>query len=211
MSSAKAKSKKRTASESVLNKSESKFRVVDDELDVDLSSDIKGIMSALHQIREKTQKDGQKKNEETISSVASEIRKTMDELKSKVDKDRQSFAKLLSKSSKECENCLKTETAKFQEIYDKFCKEKASHLQALKDNISKFEEDKERLFVRYEQLKKKEKNTISEYEKACAEKLAKLEESLKKKKQDDKTFNILRKTLGSFLGNASDEDFPPDD
>ena len=29
--------------------------------------------------------------------------------------------------------------------------------------------------------------------------------------QDDKTFSILRKTLGSFLGNASDEDFPPDD
>lgn len=29
--------------------------------------------------------------------------------------------------------------------------------------------------------------------------------------QDDKTFSILRKTLGSFLENASDEDFPPDD
>lgn len=30
-------------------------------------SDIKGIMSALQQIKEKTKKDGQKKNEETIS------------------------------------------------------------------------------------------------------------------------------------------------
>lgn len=30
-------------------------------------SDIKGIMSALKQIKEKAQKDGQKKNEETIS------------------------------------------------------------------------------------------------------------------------------------------------
>lgn len=29
--------------------------------------------------------------------------------------------------------------------------------------------------------------------------------------QDDKTFNILRKTLGSFLENASDEDFPNED
>lgn len=29
--------------------------------------------------------------------------------------------------------------------------------------------------------------------------------------QDDKTFSMLRKTLGSFLGNASDEDFPPDE
>lgn len=32
-----------------------------------------------------------------------------------------------------CENCLKSETAKFQEIYDEFCKEKEAHLQALKD------------------------------------------------------------------------------
>lgn len=30
-------------------------------------SDIKGIMTALQQIKEKAQKDGQKKNEETIS------------------------------------------------------------------------------------------------------------------------------------------------
>lgn len=32
----------------------------------------------------------------------------------------------------QCENCLKNETTKFQEIYEKFCKEKAAHLQALK-------------------------------------------------------------------------------
>ncbi|KDP20964.1 hypothetical protein JCGZ_21435 [Jatropha curcas] len=209
MSAAKTSSKKRAA-ESVLTKSDSKFRVEDD-FDVDLSSDIKGIMSALQQIKEKAQKDDQKKNEETISSVASDIRSMIDELKSKIEKDRQSFAKALSKSSKECENCLKNESTKFKEIYEKFCKEKEAHLQALKDTISKYEEDKDRLFVRYEQLRKKEKNMISEQEKTCADKIARLEESLKRKKQDDKTFSILRKTLGSFLGNASDEDFPPDD
>ncbi|XP_038689174.1 uncharacterized protein LOC119988273 isoform X2 [Tripterygium wilfordii] len=189
MSTAKVSAKKRVR-DSVVTKSNSKFRV-DDELDLDLSSDIKGIMSALHQIREKAQKDGQKKNEETISSVASEIKSMVDELKSKLEKDRQSFAKALSKSSKECENCLKDETSKFKEIYEKFCKDKDAHLQVLKG--------------------KREKSIISEQEKASADKIAKLEESLKKKKQDDKTFSILRKTLGSFLENASDEDFPPDD
>ncbi|KAF5728678.1 hypothetical protein HS088_TW21G00828 [Tripterygium wilfordii] len=209
MSTAKVSAKKRVR-DSVVTKSNSKFRV-DDELDLDLSSDIKGIMSALHQIREKAQKDGQKKNEETISSVASEIKSMVDELKSKLEKDRQSFAKALSKSSKECENCLKDETSKFKEIYEKFCKDKDAHLQVLKDTITKFEEDKENLFTRYEQLRKREKSIISEQEKASADKIAKLEESLKKKKQDDKTFSILRKTLGSFLENASDEDFPPDD
>ncbi|MFS7890216.1 hypothetical protein Hanom_Chr00s000008g01616121 [Helianthus anomalus] len=94
-------------------------------------SDIKGLMNALHQIKEKAQKDGQKKKEETISSVASEIRSKFDELKSKVEKERQNFAKALSKSSKECENLLKNETAKFQAVYDNFCKDKNSHLQAL--------------------------------------------------------------------------------
>ncbi|KAJ0443558.1 hypothetical protein HanOQP8_Chr16g0623031 [Helianthus annuus] len=96
-----------------------------------LLHDIKGLMNALHQIKEKAQKDGQKKKEETISSVASEIRSKFDELKSKVEKERQNFAKALSKSSKECENLLKNETAKFQAVYDNFCKDKNSHLQAL--------------------------------------------------------------------------------
>ncbi|KAH9796966.1 DNA ligase-like protein [Citrus sinensis] len=206
MSAVKSISRKR-GSDTV---SDSKHRVVDD-FDPHFSSDLKGIMSALQQIREKAQRDGQKKNEETISSVATEIRSKIDELRSKIEKDRQSFAKALSKSSKECESCLKNETAKFQDVYEKFCKERAAHLQVLKDTISKFEEDKERLFMHYEQLRKKEKSLISEQEKYCADKIANLESSLKKKKHDDKTFSILRKTIGSFLGNASDEDFLPDD
>ncbi|KAL6198430.1 hypothetical protein ACLB2K_028219 [Fragaria x ananassa] len=204
MSTAKVTTRKRRAAEPKLTKS------ADLDLDLDLSSDIKGIMSALQQIREKTHKDGLKKNEETISSVAAEVRSVIDELKSKVEKDRQSFAKSLSKSSKECENCLKIETTNFQAVYEKFCKDHANHLQTLKGIISNFEEEKERLFTRYEQLRKRERTMISEHEKACTDKISKLEESLKKKKQDNKTFSVLRKTLGSFLDDdASDEEGVP--
>ncbi|CAI9783820.1 unnamed protein product [Fraxinus pennsylvanica] len=211
MSATTASAKKRV-SESNDSKSESRKRVtVDDDFDADISNDIKEIMSALKQIKEKAQKDGQKKNEETISSVASDIKSNLDGLKSKLEKERQNFAKALSKSSKECESLLKNETAKFQAAYDSFCKEKATHLQALKDVVDKYEEEKERLISRYEQLRKKEKSMLSEHEKASAARIAELDESLKKKKQDDKTFSILRKTLGSFLGDASDEDFLPDD
>ncbi|KAE7995666.1 hypothetical protein FH972_000437 [Carpinus fangiana] len=211
MSTAKARSARKQGSESELARSAKRNRVEEEfDFDLDLSNDIKGLMSALHQIRDKAQKDGQKKNEETIASVAAEMKSMIDELKSKFEKDRQSFAKTLSKSSKECENCLKNEAAKFQGLYEKFCKEKVSHLQALKDTISRFEEEKEKLFTRYEQMRKRERSMISEQEKACAAKIAHLEESLKKKKQDDKTFSILRKTLGSFWEDA-DEDFPPDD
>ncbi|KAI8001521.1 hypothetical protein LOK49_LG09G00686 [Camellia lanceoleosa] len=211
MSTVKSSEKKRV-SESEASKLEKLKRVVaEDDFDADLSNDINGIMSALQQIREKAHKDGQKKNEETISSVSSEIKFKLDELKVKFEKERQSLAKALSKSSKECENLLKNETAKYQAVHEIFCKEKAAHLQTLKDTISKHEEEKERLFMRYEQQRKKEKSMLSEHEKACANKIAELDESLTKKKQDDKTFSVLRKTLGSFLGNASDEDFPPDD
>ncbi|VVA24465.1 PREDICTED: DNA ligase [Prunus dulcis] len=127
MSTAKASNKK-----SRTEPQRAKSDHLDLDLDLDLSNDLKGIMSALHQIREKAHNDGLKKNEETISSVAAEVRSVIDDLKSKVEKDRQSFAKSLSKSSKECENCLKTETAKFQALYEKFCKDQANHLQALK-------------------------------------------------------------------------------
>ena len=88
----------------------------------------------------------------------------------------------------------------------------------LTDTISKFEEEKEKLFTRYEQLSeqqhssshiikynsifiqtrewnidcvnfislisgKRERSMITEQEKACGDKIAQLEESLKKKKQ----------------------------
>ncbi|CAN1280738.1 hypothetical protein LINPERPRIM_LOCUS17500 [Linum perenne] len=229
MSGRKASSRKRAADATAAksNPPPSKFRM-DEDFDPDLSSDLKGIMSALHQIREKTEKDGQKKKEETISSVASEIRSMLSDLKTKIEKDRQNFGKALQKNSKECENYLKSESTKIQDIYEKFAKEKAAHMQCLQaslmaidsinpvlswlaETMTKFEEDKERLMMRYEQLKKKEKNMLAEHEKTCEEKIAKLEESLKKKKQDDKTFSILRKTLGTFLDDASDDDFPPDD
>ncbi|XP_047329710.1 uncharacterized protein LOC124933032 [Impatiens glandulifera] len=214
MSTKKASSKKRsseTASEALKTDKRKRGIFVEDDIDLDVSNDIKGIMSALQQIRDKAQKDGQKKNEETISSVASEVKSKLDELKTKIEKERQGFVKALLKSSKECENLLKSESTKFQNVYENFNRERATHLQTLKETISKCEQEKEKLFQRYEQQKKKEKILISEHEKACLDKIAQLEESMKKKKENGKTFSILRKTLGSFLGNASDEDFPTDD
>ncbi|KAK2382962.1 hypothetical protein P8452_38285 [Trifolium repens] len=210
MSATKSGTKKRE-SELERTKSNKKKQNFDLDLDFDLSDDLKGIVSALHLIRDKAQKDGQKKNEETISSVASEIKSTIEGLRTKFEKERQTFAKALSKSSKEFESSLKNETTKFQALHENFYKEKANSLQALQDIISKYEEEKEKLFMKYEQLRKKEKSMMSEQEKACNDKITQLEGSLKKKKKDDKTFSILRKTLGSFLESTSDEEFPPDD
>ncbi|KAL2932417.1 hypothetical protein RDABS01_019506 [Bienertia sinuspersici] len=212
MTAAKGSGKKRSEADALQSDKRKRDLHEDEDIfDNELSSEIKGIMSALQQIREKAEKDGQKKKEETISSVAAEIKSIFEELKTKIEKDRQTFAKALSKSSKECENALKEETVKFQEVYEKFSKEKATYVQALKDTISKYEEEKERLSMRYEQQRKKEKNLIQEKEKVCNDKIADLEESLKKKKQGDKTFSLLRKTLGSFLETGSDEEYPPDD
>ncbi|KAL8143392.1 hypothetical protein V2J09_016424 [Rumex salicifolius] len=212
-------------------------------LDNQLSSEIKGIMSALHQIKEKAQKDGQKKHDEMMSSISSEIQSMFDEMKTKIEKDRLAFAKSLAKSFKECETALKEENARFEEIHEKFSKEKTAHLQMVKDAMSKFEEEKGKLMKRYEQQsesivpfpfqmspnpqrekenmmlhspdcsllsEKKDKILLSEHEKASAEKIAVLEQSLKKKQTTEvNPFNILKKMM--MTEEAEDDHFTLDD
>ncbi|KAJ4748634.1 DNA ligase-like protein [Rhynchospora pubera] len=219
MSSARANNKrtKESSEESFIDLGSDKMKkprdddLLDDlDADLDISSDIKGIISALHSIREKAQKDGQKKSEETIESVASEIRAMIDIPKSKADKDRQNFLKSLLKFSKECESSLKNEYSNLQAAYDRFSKDKAAALQSFKELFAKYEDEKEKLLAKYEQQRKKDKTTLSELEKACKEKITNAEETIKKKQQDDKSFSILRKSLGSFLDGGSDEDFGQD-
>ncbi|KAJ3709271.1 hypothetical protein LUZ61_012976 [Rhynchospora tenuis] len=218
MSSARAnkkRSKLESSAESLADLGSDKKKPRDDHLhdfdaDLDISSDIKGIISALHSIREKAHKDGQKKSEETIGSVASEIHTMIDDAKSKADKDRQNFLKSLLKISKEFESSLKNEYSSFQAAYDRFSKDKAASLQSFKEMFAKYEDEKEKLLAKYEQQKKKDKTTLFELEKACKKKIANAEETIKKKQQDDKSFSILRKSLGSFLDGSSDEDFGQD-
>ncbi|KAK9103584.1 hypothetical protein Sjap_020838 [Stephania japonica] len=198
---------KRAGNDSEVQRSEKK-KISAEDFDLDISSDIQGVISALHQIRERAQKDDQKKSEETIASVALDISSMLDDAKSKLEKDRQNFAKTLLKSSKECESSLKDGITKFQAVYDRLWKEKALHLQAYEEMFNKYEAEKKKLLIRYEQQRKKEKAMLFELEKACTDKISALEGSLRKKKQGDKCFNMLRKSLGSFLESGSDEDFP---
>ncbi|GJX48824.1 hypothetical protein Tco_0274014 [Tanacetum coccineum] len=53
------------------------------------NSDIKGLMNALHQIKEKAQKDAQKKKEETISSDIKGLMNALHQIKEKAQKDGQ--------------------------------------------------------------------------------------------------------------------------
>ncbi|GER48321.1 trigger factor, partial [Striga asiatica] len=141
-----------------LNDNRRRRIIVDEDFDADavIFNHITGILRALQQMKEKAALDGQK-NEATITSLTSEMKERFDALKSKLEKEMESFAKGMLRSSKE-----------------------------------------------------KVKYMLSEHEKATAEKIAQLEESLKKNKQDDK-LSILKKSLDSFLGNALDEGFPLDD
>ncbi|KAK4347148.1 hypothetical protein RND71_033487 [Anisodus tanguticus] len=193
MSVSKSSARKRV-SEREIPKSERKRRVsaAEDEFDAEISENYDGAKA------DKRESTAGRPEEETISSVTSEVKSKIDELKLKLEKDRQSFAKALSKSSKEFE-FMRNSTRKLH-----ICS--LSKVLFLVCYIQK-----ERLFMRYEQLRKKEKSMISELEQDSTKLISELEESLKKKKQDDKEFSFLRKTLGSFLDNAEVEDFPPDD
>nr|BAC57288.1 myosin-like protein [Oryza sativa Japonica Group]BAC82964.1 myosin-like protein [Oryza sativa Japonica Group] len=66
------------------------------------------------------------------ANVATEIQTIVQDAKGKFEKERQNYLKVLSKTSKECEGLLKNEYTKFQATHDKFCKEKAAHMQTLK-------------------------------------------------------------------------------
>ncbi|KAF0912386.1 hypothetical protein E2562_014034 [Oryza meyeriana var. granulata] len=113
-------------------RSDKRRRDMDDSDDAELDGDMKEIVSLLRQIKDKAHKDGQKKTEQTLSSVATDIQTIVQDTKGKFEKERQNFLKALSKTSKECEGLLKNEYTKFQATHDKFCKEKAAHIQTFK-------------------------------------------------------------------------------
>ncbi|KAL3748915.1 hypothetical protein ACJRO7_010062 [Eucalyptus globulus] len=155
---------------------------------------IEALMSRLKSMVEQNGKF-YKKNVECIWSLMSQIKSMYDELKSEHEKNSQSLVELLQQSFGECENSVGNASVKFHELNEKFCEDKASHqqapLQALDDIFSKFEEEKERLFMQYEQIRKKEKSMIS----AIADKVAKLDKSLKIQKEIEEEFKVLVQTL----------------
>ncbi|XP_039161819.1 uncharacterized protein LOC104422609 isoform X2 [Eucalyptus grandis] len=97
------------------------------------------------------------------------------------------------------ESSFRNANVKFHELNEKLCEDKASHqqarLQALDDIFSKFEEAKERFIMQYDQISKKEKSMIS----ALADKVAKLDKSLKIEEEIEEEFKTLMRTLCLYM------------
>ncbi|TVU39782.1 hypothetical protein EJB05_13222 [Eragrostis curvula] len=183
----------------------------DSESEGDLVSDLKEIVCLLRLIKGGANKDGQKMCQEIIASVAEDIQTMLEETQMKFEKERQNLLSVLSNTSKECESSLNKEYNKFQETYETFCREKDAHMRTFRDLFSKVDVENEKLLQQYEHHKKAETATLSELDKTFTEKIAHAERSVRRMKQDDKSFIIFRKSIGSFLECGSDDDFDLDD
>ncbi|CAD6226119.1 unnamed protein product [Miscanthus lutarioriparius] len=184
----------------------------DSDSDGDLVSDLREIVCLLRLIKGGANKDGQKICEQIVASVAADIQTMLEETQLKFEEERQNLLKVLSNTSKEqCESSLNEEYSKFQETYDMFCKEKDAHMQTFRDLFSKVEVEKKKLLEKYEHHRKAETNTLSELDKTFSEKVTHAEQSIRRVKQDDKSFIIFRKSIGSFLECGSDDDFDLDE
>ncbi|KAJ1288776.1 hypothetical protein BS78_02G114100 [Paspalum vaginatum] len=182
-----------------------------DSDDGGLVSDLREIVCLLRLIKGGANKDGQKMCEQIVASVAADIQTMLEETRLKFEEERQSLLKVLSNTSNECESSLNEEYSKFQETYEIFCREKDAHMQTFRDLFSEVEFEKKKLLEQYEHHKKVETTTLSELDKTFSEKITCAEQSVRRVKQDVKSFIIFRKSIGSFLECGSDDDFELDD
>ncbi|PUZ68957.1 hypothetical protein GQ55_2G070000 [Panicum hallii var. hallii] len=183
----------------------------DSDCDGGLVSDLREIVCLLRLIKGGANSDGQKMCQQIIASVAADIQTMLEETQLKFEMERHNLLKVLSNTSKECENSLNEEYSKFQETYDMFCREKDAHMQTFRDLFSEVEVEEEKLLEQYEHHKKTETTMLSELDKTFSEKIAYAEQSVRRTKKDDKSFIIFRKSIGSFLECGSDDDFDLDD
>ncbi|KAK3124804.1 hypothetical protein QOZ80_7BG0593510 [Eleusine coracana subsp. coracana] len=184
----------------------------DSESEGYMVSDLREIVSLLRLIKGGGNKDDQKMCQQIIASVAEDIQTMLEETQMKFEKERQNLLKVLTNTSKEqCESSLNEEYSKFQETYEMFCREKDAHMQTFRGLFSQVEVEKKKLLQQYDHHKKAETTTLSELDKTFTEKIASAERSVRRMKRDDKSFIIFRKSIGSFLECASDDDFDLDD
>ncbi|KAG2632475.1 hypothetical protein PVAP13_2NG111300 [Panicum virgatum] len=157
----------------------------DSDSDGGLVSDLKEIVCLLRLIKGGANRDGQRMCEQIIASVAAEIQTMLEETQLKFEMERQNLLKVLSNTSKECENSLNEEYSKLQETYDMFCREKDAHMQTFRDLFSEVEVEKKKLLEQYEHHKKTETTMLSELDKTFSEKVTYAEQSVRRMKKDD--------------------------
>ncbi|BFI23256.1 hypothetical protein MPTK2_1g00350 [Marchantia polymorpha subsp. ruderalis] len=172
----------------------------------ELKSDIDNILAALQQVQQRTISDGQKKSEELLDSTAGEIMSMIQQAKENMETERETLSKQTSKLCKEYDAALKAEATKYKAAYAAFCEAKDSHLQAYEDIFAKFEDCKEQLLSKFDQLRKKEKGAYANLQQICTQKFDQAEQSIKKMKQEERSFQMLKKSLGTILVGSSDDE-----
>ncbi|CAM0943727.1 unnamed protein product [Alopecurus aequalis] len=160
------------------------------ESDGGFVSDLREIVGLLRLIKGGANKDGHKMCEQIVS--------------------RQNLLNGLSNTSKEqCESSLNEEHTKLQETYEMFCEQTDAHLQTFEDLFLQVEVEKKKLNEQYDHYRKEETSTLSELGDTFSEKTTNAKPS-PKRMEDEKSFIVFRKSIGSFLECGSDDDFDLD-
>ncbi|CAM0943725.1 unnamed protein product [Alopecurus aequalis] len=179
------------------------------ESDGGFVSDLREIVGLLRLIKGGANKDGHKMCEQIVSSVAADIQTMLEDTKLKFEKERQNLLNGLSNTSKECESSLNEEHTKLQETYEMFCEQTDAHLQTFEDLFLQVEVEKKKLNEQYDHYRKEETSTLSELGDTFSEKTTNAKPS-PKRMEDEKSFIVFRKSIGSFLECGSDDDFDLD-
>eukprot|EP00850_Spirogloea_muscicola_P017423 SM000149S01358 [mRNA] locus=s149:222954:224336:- [translate_table: standard] len=169
-------------------------------------ADVQGILGVLQHVRKKAKTDVQKRNEELMNNVKAHITGLIEDAIARSDGERLNFVKSTSRVCKEFEAKLRKE----MEVLKLHCstveQEMKGRQRAQEELLNKLKDLKQKLQASYDHQRKREKEALARLEEDAMSRINEAHNSMQKAKEDVRSFDVLRKSIGTFMKENSDED-----